>query len=430
MTILADPIEDRDAWRALWRSLTGDVLLIVLCAIAAVGVIAMVILPQQPSAGTSDPVAYSRWEADAKRREDVLYEPLNNLGFNNVAQAVWWRMALAALIPVAGLRLADRLVRLADVRRGGRAGELRDERRARVTLNAPSLDDLADRLRARRYRVVRPVDDVLVADRAPWAELVSAASHLGLVLAAVGLSFNLIAGWEAANRMVVAGASTPLRDGYAITLDDSSGDPARVTAVLQPGDWSVALGEGERTRAAGLDIALRQIMPGYRLSATTRDAKPLLIRASNFVSPTAELLVTLSADEPERYIAVPEARLALALTASDAAEPVRLRAFAMPSGSVITDTTVQPALVIGDVEFRFKPAQGAMMDVRYAPGDVLWWIGLAIALIGAIGGLIYPMQRFLIRRQGEWTEFYAGGRNSRREVARLAESHPQANPSS
>ncbi|BCX05144.1 MAG: hypothetical protein KatS3mg053_3082 [Candidatus Roseilinea sp.] len=430
MTILADPIEDRDAWRALWRSLTGDALLIALCAVIATGLLAMVILPQQPAAGTSDPVAYSRWEAEAKRREDMLYEPLNSLGFNNVAQAVWWRMALAALLPVAGLRLADRLARLADVWRGKRDGELRDERRARVTVNALPLDDLAERLRARRYRVVRPVADVLVADRAPWAELASVALHLGLILAAAGLLLNLIAGWEAKDRMVVAGAATPLRDGYAITLDDATGEPTRVTAVLQPGDSSMALREGGRTRAAGLDIVLRQIMPGYRLSATTRDARPLLIRASNFVSPTTELLVTLSADEPERYIAVPEARLALALTASESAgQPVRLRAFAMPSGSVITDTDVQPALVIGNIEFRFKPAQGAVVDVRYAPGDMLWWPGLVMALIGAAGSLVYPMQRFLIRRQGEWTEFYATGRNSRREVAHLVESHTQAGPS-
>ncbi len=430
MTVLADPIEDRDAWRALWRLLTGDALLIALCAIVAAGLVATVILPQQPSAGISDPVAYSRWEAEAKRREDVLYAPLNGLGFNNVAQAIWWRMALAALIPVTGLRLADRLARLADMRRGVRDGELRDERRARVTLNAPPLNDLADRLRARRYRVLRHGDDVLVADRAPWAELASAVLHLGLVLAAAGLSFNLVVGWEATNKMVVAGVSMPLRDGYAITLDDAAGDPARVTIVLQPGDLSVMLGEGKQAQAAGLDIALRRIIPGYRLSATTREAKPLLIRASNFVSPTAELLVTLGTDEPERYIAVPEARLALALTASDSAgQPVRLRAFAIPSGNVITDTTVQPTLVIGDVEFRFKPAQGATIGVRYAPGDVLWRLGLAVALIGAIGGLIYPMQRLLIRRRGEWTEFYVGGRHSQREVVRLAESHHEASPS-
>ncbi|MFN4292888.1 MAG: cytochrome c biogenesis protein ResB [Thermoflexales bacterium] len=426
----ADPIEDRDPWRALWRLLTHDALLIALCAVVAAGLIATVILPQQPSAGVSDPVAYSRWEAEAKQREGALYALLNGLGLNNVAQATWWRMALAALMPIAGLRLADRLVRLAEVWRGGRDGELRDERRARVTLNAPPLADLADRLRARRYRVLRHSDDVLVADRAPWAELASAALHLGLVFAAVGLSLNLVAGWEATNKMAVAGASTLLRDGYAITLDDAAVDSASVTIVLQPNDAAVTLQEGGQARVAGLNLALNRIVPGYRLSATSSEAKPLLIRASNFVSPTTELLVTLGAEEPERYIAVPEAQLALALTASDSAgQPVRLRAFVIPSGEVITDTTVQPTLVIGDAEFRFKPAQGAMIDVRYAPGDLLWQLGLAATLVGMIGSLIYPMQRLLICRRGEWTEFYAGGRYSRHEAARLAESRREASPS-
>lgn len=430
MPVAVDPAEERDAWRALWRFLTGDALMIALCSVAVAGLIATVILPQQPSAGTSDPVAYSRWEVEAKRREGALYEVLNGLGFNNVAQAAWWRIALAALIPVAGLRLADRLVRLADARRSGREGALRDERRARVTSAAPSLDDLAERLRARRYRVVRPEEEVLVADRAPWAELASAGLHMGVMLTAAGLLLNLIAGWEAPSKLVVAGAATPLREGRAVTLADSDDDPGRVTAVVQPDDASVVLGEGERASIAGLDIALRQIMPGYRLSATTRDARPLLIRGSNFVSPTAELLVTLSADEPERYVAVPEARLALALAAADATDrPVRLVAFALPSGKVITETTVQPTLFIGDVEFRFKPAQSAMVDVRHAPGEALWQLGLVIGLLGAVASLIYPMRRLLIRRQGEWTEFYVSGRNGRREVAWLIEPPSQASPS-
>ncbi len=425
MTVLADSVEERDVWRALWRLLTGDVLLMVLCAVVATGLIAIVMLPQQPAAGTSDPVAYSLWEAEAKRREGVFYEPLINLGFNNVAQSVWWRAALAALLPVVGLRLADRLDRLFAVRRDRRGDEVRGERRVRVMLDAPPLDDLVERLRARRYRVVRPGDQLLVADRAPWAELLSAAFHLGLLLAAAALLLNLVAGWEAKNRTVVAGVLTPLPDGHAIMLADASGEADRVAAVLQPGDMPVVLEEGGWAYAAGMNIALRQILPGYRLSATAQDARPLLIRASNFVSPTTELLITFNADDPERYVAVPEARLALALTAT-AGQPTRLRVFAIPSGSVISDTVVRPELVVGDVVFRFKPAQGVVIDARHSPGDALGWAGLALALVGALGGLICPMQRLLIRRQGDWTEFYAGGRNSRREVARLIESSAES----
>jgi hypothetical protein len=431
MTILADPIEERDVWRDLWRALTGDALLILLCVVASVGLVAMAALPQQPAAGTSDPVAYSRWEAEAKRREDAFYEPLTDLGLNAVAQATWWRAALAALIPIAGLRLADRLARLIDMRRGRREGGLRDERRIHVMLNALPLADLAARLRARRYRVMQPGDDVLVADRAPWAELLSVVMHLGLILAAAGWLLNLAAGWEAKSRTVVAGALTPLPGGYAVTLADSTDGSARLTAVLQPGDEPIALVDGQEARTAGgLHFALRQALPGYRLSVVGREDKPLLIRASNFVSPTTEVLITLSPDEPERYLAIPGARLALALTAGPSADqPVRLRVFAIPSGKVISDSIVQPEVVINNMAFQFRAARSAVIDARYAPGDALWWIGLLATLAGAIGSLLYPIRRILIRRRGGWTEFYAAGRDVRREVALLTDPRTGANSS-
>jgi len=431
MTILADPIEERDMWRALWRALTSDALLILLCIVACVGTVAIAALPQQPAAGTSDPVAYSRWEAEAKQREGALYELLNDLGFNAVAQAGWWRAALAALIPIAGLRLADRLARLIDVQRGRHVGALRDERRIHVMLNAPPLADLSARLRARRYRVAQPDDGVLVADHAPWAELLSIAIHLGLILAAAGWSLNLALGWEAKSRAVVAGALTPLPGGYAVTLADSTGTSAGLTAVLQPGDEAIALVDGrEAHTAAGPRFVLRQVLPGYRLSAVAQDDKPLLIRASNFLSPTTEVLITLSQDEPERYLAIPGARLALALTAgSSADQPVRLRAFAIPSGRVITDSIVQPQVVINGTTFQFEPARSAVIDAQYMPGDALWGIGLLAALAGATGSLLRPIRRILIRRQGNWTEFYAAGRGVRREVALLSDPAKPANPS-
>jgi len=428
MTILADPIEEHDAWRALWRTLTGDALLIVLCVVASVGMIAMAALPQQPAAGTSDPVAYSRWEAEARQREGALYELLTDLGFNAVAQASWWRAALAALIPIAGLRLADRLARLVDAQRGGRAGALRDERRVHVMLNAPPMQELAARLRAQGYRVVQPGDGVLAADRAPWAELLSATIHLGLILVAAGWLLNLAAGWEANGRTVVAGAFTPLPGGYAIALADSSDALAGLAAVLQPGDEAISFANGQEARtAAGLRFVLRQVSPGYRLSVVDRDDRPLRIQASNFVSPTTEVLITLSQDEPERFLAIPEARLALALSAGALADqPVRLRAFAIPSGRVITDAIVQSQVVINDAVFQFQPARSAVIDARYTPGDALWAIGSLATLASVIGSLLHPMRRLLIRRRGDWIEFYAAGRGGRREVALLSEPDKSA----
>lgn len=431
MTISSDAYEVRRPWRTVWQVLSGDVLFGALFAVVVAGLLAMALLPQMPAAGTSDPVPYSRWEAAAKQREGALYELFTALGLNSVSQVGWWRVALAGLIPIAGLRCADRLSRLVDARRNAHAPTLRDETRMRVTLNAPALDDLGARLRRQRYRVSHTAEGGLLADRAPWAEALSLLLHAGLFLAGIGLLLNLALGWSVEGRSVFAGNITPLPNGYAVALAETETAPGRIGLSMQPGDVVLDL-ERDATVGTmnGARITLRQITPGYRVSASSADEKPLLIRTSNFVSPTTEVLIMFGQDEPERHLAVPDARLALAFTADVSPDqlpgqssdhPVRLRAFAIPSGSLITDTAVQPELVINDAVFRFKSARGAVIDAHYRPGDVLWWPGAALAILGAIGVLIHPMHRIVIRRRGDWTEFYAGGRNVRRTLAQLAE---------
>lgn len=431
MTISSDAYEVRRPWRTVWQVLSGDKLFGALFAVVVVGLLATVLLPQAPAAGASDPVAYSRWEAGAKQREGALYELFTALGLNSVSQVVWWRVALAGLIPIAALRCADRLSRLVDAWRNAHAPTLRDETRMRATLNAPALDDLGARLRRQHYRVGHTIEGGLLADRAPWAEALSLLLHAGLFLAGIGLLLNLALGWSVEGRSVFAGNITPLPNGHTVALAETETAPGRIGLLMQPGDVVLDLERDVAVGAInGARVTLRQITPGYRVSASSADDKPLLIRTSNFVPPTTEVLIIFSQDEPERHLAVPDVRLALAFTADvslgqspgqSSNYPVRLRAFAIPSGSLITDTVVQPELVINDAVFRFKSARGAVIDVHYRPGDMLWWPGAALAILGAIGVLIHPMHRIVIRRRGDWTEFYAGGRNVGRTLAQLAD---------
>jgi cytochrome c biogenesis protein ResB len=416
MTTLADPIEQRDIWRSIWQFLTSDALMFVVCLIVAVGALAALTLPQSPAAGTADPVAYSRWEAGAKLSEGPVYDVLSTLGLNSVAQTAWWRMALVILAAVTGLRLAERVARLLSAR--SPSTKLRDEARMRVVLDAPAPESMLASLRARRYRVAQPDGGTIVADRAPWAEALSAGLHLGLLITIAGLLLNLSLGWEAINRAVVAGAPTPIHAGHEVTL--AGDDGATMRLVVQPGDAQINLSPGQGTTVNGIAIALRQITPGYRLSATTLDNQPVLIRASNFVSPTTEVLLTFSDAEPERYVAVPDAGVALALSAGAVVDqPGRVRVIAIPRGTVITDTVIAPALTVDGTAFQFTPARGAVIDARYNPGDSLVWIGLALALIGLIGARVWPMRRIVVRHHGGWTEFYAGGRGIRRVVNQL-----------
>lgn len=423
MTTFADPMDQRNSWRAAWQIATHDVLLAALCVIVAIGLLATALLPQAPAAGVADPIAYSRWQAEARSREGVAYDLLSSLELNNVAQAVWWRIALVGVMVVAALRLTDRVTRLIRLRGRSEVATLRDETRQRVMLYAPALADLGNKLREQRYRVVQPDEDNVAADRAPWAEMLSALLHLGLVLAATGLLLNLVVGWEATDRAVVAGVATPLHGFYTATLVDNNIESAQVELVLQPGDVSTTLAKGQTSAAlGGINVGVQQITPGYRVSASTADGKPLLIRASNYVSPTTEVLITFSVDDAEGYVAAPDARLALAFAAGTSPnQPVRIRAYAMPSGDVLTDTVVQPQLQINDVNFQFKPARGAVIDARYQPGNVGIWPGAVLTVIGLIGGLIYPLRRIVIRQHGFWTEFYSSGRGAKQVVARLIE---------
>jgi hypothetical protein len=408
MTAYADPLDRRDGWRALWRILAGDALLLAASLLTGLGLLAALLLPQSPAAGTADPVAFSQWEALARLREGALFNLFNNLGLNGVLRAGWWRLALLLLAAACSLRLFDRVARVLAARRNTPA--LRDELRVRVAQDAPALDALAAQFKQRGYRVRGPQDDRLLADRAPWAEALSIVMHAGLLLACAGLLMNMVLGWEAPNRTLQAGAITPLPDGYALLLNDDE-PPAQM--VLQRFEAIVAQSPLQNASLNGIQLAIRQVTPGYRVSAVSGDAQPLAIRASNFVSPTAEVLLNLTEASPEQYVALPDARLALAVSAGAPGQPERVRVFALPSGQVITDTVVQPQLAVGEVTFMFKPAPGAVIDAWYSPGTLLLWVGLPLALIGLAGALLRPMQRILVQHHGHWTEFYADGRGAR-----------------
>jgi hypothetical protein len=405
-----DAREGRDYWWTLWRALTSDALLGALCALALFGLLAKLILPQQPANGTAAPVAYSRWEAEARSRQGALFSPLNSLGLNSIAQSPWWRLALAALIPLAGLRLADRLM-------GWRTAQRQDEPRLRVMLNGPPLSQFAERLRAQGYRVAQPAADLLVAQDGPRALAFACAFHGGLILAAGGLLLNLTLGWELPSQTVTANGPVNLAGGVSLALREGD-DPAGVVVAFQPGDQRLVIGPGQTARAAnGVALTLEQKLPGYRVRAIDSSGAALPIQASTFLSPSAELLLTLSPDEPERYLAIPKARLALALSAGGGNS--RLRAYAIPSGQLLYDGEVAAEITIEKTTLRFQPATGAVISARYSPGDWLWPLGGVLLIVGLVGSVLFPHQRIVIHRQGEWTEFYATGRRVRQVIAGL-----------
>ncbi len=416
-----DPVEQRDAWRAVWQAISSNVLLAAIGLFVAIGAIAMNVLPQTPSAGVADPVAYSRWEANAHLQEGQLYDLLTGLGLNSVQQAVWWRVAVGGLGALAALRLLDHAGQLIGQRHLDPT--LIDERRMRVIFDAPPLQDIASRLRALSHRVATPsaAVDAVIADRWPWANALPVVLYLGLLLLSAGIIINLLLGWEVSGRAIFSDAPVLLPSGAKLSLSDVPGMPgAPLAFIMQPGDMRLSLADGQRANIGGATIHVRQVTPGYRVTATTANGSPLPIRASNFLSPTAEVLIVFNADERERYIAVPDASVALAISVSDQpGQPDQARAFALPSGTVITDTVVQPELIINTTRFVFTPARGGVVDAISMPGLPLVWIGLVLAVLGLIGILAFPARRILVRHHGHWTEFYASGRGARKVIGHI-----------
>jgi len=163
------------------------------------------------------------------------------------------------------------------------------------------------------------------------------------------------------------------------------------------------------------------------VTASDDKGAALPIQASNFLSPSAEVLVVLGPEEPERYLAIPQARLALAIVAQG--RRARLRAYAIPGGQLMRDIDIQAEVTIDQTTLRFQPVAGGGLSARYHPGDWLWWPGVAFIAAGAIGSAFFPISRIVVQQRGDWTELYADGPRVRQTLARLTAEAPVAQKS-
>lgn len=435
---LVDAVEQRDAWRSIWQVVTGDALAGLLSALLLSAGAAALVLPQAPAAGVSSPIAYSQWQALAQAQAGSAYTVLLNLGLFGVAQSFWVRLAAWLLVGVLMLRLADRGGRLAMARRSG--GRLVDESRWRVSDHAPSLDEIAGRLSARRYRVaVAPPAATagdpswLCADRAPWAEGLSILAHVGALVILAGAALNAASGWEFSRAQVDSDAPAMLRDGelrVGLAAADLDGNMAvlgiagaQAPITLTAGGRAPAVMWAGRAWPCCLALELDELTREYQVDAQSAGGQPLSITLSSYAAPSSGTLLTFRRGESERSFAVEPAGLALIVSARP--EGDRVRAFTMPAGSVLTDTLVRPSLAISGTTLLFRLRAGAIISVRYQPGIPLLIAGGALAVIGIAGALIHPIQRIVVRRHGAWTEFYAAGRRVRpvvREISAPAEA--------
>ncbi len=432
----ADALEQRDTWRDAWQVLTSDAILVILCLLAGLALAARLFLPQQPAGGTSDPLAYSQWQAQAHVQTGAGYDTTLALGLFDVNGAPWLHVVLAILCAVVLLRLVDRLAHLFH---RPCSDTLRDEGRVRVTEQAPAQPDAAMWLRAHRYRVSVPAGqttpgapDWLAADRQPWAELFSCVLHAGLLIAVAGALVNIILGWGVTRQQIGAGqksgtdaAITTLHDHVSLQLAAVEDAMQKATLRVQGGLQPVTLSEGQATvipwvrglsMPYGLTLRLDEITPGYRIRANNASGQPLTITVSSYAEPSQEVLLAFRRDEPERLVAVEAADLAV-LVSADAGGHVQV--YGVPSGNLITDTPIRPSVVVSGTTLLFTPASSVAVDAQYDPGDALLVIGACLAFVGLIATMLWPMQRLIVRHHGHWTEVYASGRGVRRVVREM-----------
>lgn len=401
-----DPLEQRDPWRAAWQAVSHDAVLAVLALVTGAGALAIMLLPQAPS--SADAIAYNQWVAQARLRQELLFDLLQGLGLTSVAESAWFRLAAIALIAIGLARLLDRVLSLSRARS---SGPNLDEVRARVTSDAPAFDTIAQRLRKRGYAIAIS-DDQLRATRAPLAETVSIVMHLGAVLTALGLLINIMLGWDASQQTLVLESATVLNNEVTLTLNPVELDAKRVVVGVEPGAVFADLAQGDEARARDVTVRLIALQSGFRIRATAADGKALGIRTSNYLSPTEDARVMFD-EQGSLSVQVPDARIVLTVLKGD---PGEVQAFGIGTATELARAPLAQSITIDGTTFSLEPSIGALVDVRRRPGNVPAWAGLLMMIGGATGSWLHPMRRLRVKHHGHWTELYASGRGVRTDV--------------
>jgi hypothetical protein len=422
-----DALEQNDRWRQVWQIVTSDWLLAPVCGLLFLGFAAAIVLPQAPAEGLQDALAFSQWQAQARDAAGPAYGALTDLGLFNVFRAFWFRLALAVLGGLAGIRLADRIRRLIRP-----PIDLEDEARLRVTEHAPAMEWIVARLRLSGYRIRQVSEDasgaspsasrVLSADRGPIPLALSSAFHLGLVLIAIGAAWNGLRGWDLPHRQVDTGVAVALPSQAPLSrLNLIAVDGDRGVASLRLNDTVVSLTAGGPPASAyGATAQLLELTPKFRLTAFDTARNPLTLTTSSYAPADTAVIFALRANEPELAILVDQARLALFVASPDAAQPQgRLRAARLPSGNALGEWPLSAKIDLGDATVELEPLYGGVIALRYAPGDPLLWAGAVLAALGLIAVLLYPARRIVVRQSAVWTEIYASGRGARTDALRL-----------
>ncbi|MCX7682111.1 MAG: hypothetical protein N2508_09155 [Anaerolineae bacterium] len=328
----------RDPWRVIWRIATSDVVLAILLVGIAALLLLMTWLPQRPSA---DPMAYSRWLAEAQARFGAFTPWLQRAGMLTLSSSLGFRTLLALLGGSLLLRVIEGLVQL--------RGEL------------PGQEVSGWRLRLRHW---------------PWSRTFLLVAQSGGLLFLIGLLINSLWGWEVNGLIVQRGERTVLPG---------------------TGGW-VALGEMTQQviHSHGLTVHIDERGPGVQACARNEADEELMLQYAAEAEPAGRLNLPLTLDQ---YFAVPDASLIVRLIPQhegrpSATDPVLVQVYRVPSGQLAVESVLQ-----GDGEVRvdgvtlyFTAAPYARLTVVHNPALGLICFALALLLFGLAGELLCTAQ--------------------------------------
>jgi hypothetical protein len=331
----------RDPWRRLWHFFTGDGFLAAVLILCAALLLIAALLPQTP---VNDLVAYSRWLSEAQTRFGNLFDVLNALNLFSITSSLVFRLALAALGWCAALRLIDQLDRLKN----------------------------PDRTTRRSH-------------------LAAIMVYAGTLVILLGLVLGTFIDYRVDNVVVQPGVvanipGTP----YAVRLDAVEGQQATVALLRQTEPVAQGSIAAKQPLYDGVAVYLDQIGPALKVSAVRGTTQTLELQNSATSPLQKEVLLLFTPDQNEGFLAAPAVNLVLRV--QPAPEGYAAQIYQSATGK---DFGSQPFAAGGSISiesttFTFEPAAYVIVSLANQPSHWLITLGLAIAVAGLSGALLWP----------------------------------------
>ena len=398
------PVRQSDPWRVAWNLLTSDILL----AIALLGIALVMVLsawlPQAPNSVTA-PVAYSRWLSEAQVRFGSAFGLLRQIEFFALERS----LVLRALIALATLCLIVRWLATLYSGWAARRSPLAPPLTAPKTTAQESLDEIATALERKRFRIVREGAE-LRADRFPLAVVSQLIIYTGALLVVAGLLISNIAGWRTSETTLGIGQTVPVEHGTPYSLRLDALDKANVGHISLMQETNV-VGEGNLSpehplQFNGLQVLVRGNGPAIRATAILTGGQALPLQASTSSPPARELLLLLTRDEPDRYLAAPEAGLVIRLSRLAGDLSVRTQIYRSLTGAVVFDGDIPADGQVRTDEgvvFALKTEPYAVMDVMRDPGQPVTLTGAIVLVLGLAMASLWPVRQLAAKTDADGT---------------------------